>query len=101
VALENGLIREFVLRPEDFGMDIVSLADIRGGDGEHNAAALKAVLEGAENAYRNISVANAAAALIVAGKAANIGEGVELATKSLSSGAAKAALDRLIAVSNA
>jgi anthranilate phosphoribosyltransferase len=100
VALEDGNIREFTLRPDDFGMELISLAEIRGGDGEHNAAALKGVLEGAENAYRNISVANAAAALIVAGKATNLTEGVALAEKSLSSGSAKAALDRLIAVSN-
>jgi anthranilate phosphoribosyltransferase len=100
VALENGEIREFTLMPSDFGMEEITLAEIRGGDGEHNAAALRAVLEGAQNAYRNISVANAAAALIVAGKAHNIMEGVELAEQSLTSGAAKAALDRLVAVSN-
>ncbi|MBL0372990.1 anthranilate phosphoribosyltransferase [Rhizobium sp. KVB221] len=100
VALENGEIREFTLQPSDFGMAEITLADIRGGDGEHNAAALKAVLEGAQNAYRNISVANAAAALIVAGKASDIMQGVKLAEQSITSGAAKAALDRLIAVSN-
>jgi anthranilate phosphoribosyltransferase len=100
MALENGEIREFTLMPSDFGMEEITLAEIRGGDGEHNAAALKSVLEGAQNAYRNISVANAAAALIVAGKAHNIMEGVELAEQSLASGAAKAALDRLVAVSN-
>jgi anthranilate phosphoribosyltransferase len=100
VALENGAIREFTLRPRDFGMEEISLAEIRGGDGEHNAAALRGVLEGAENAYRNISVANAAAALIVAEKAATLSEGVAMAERSLASGAAKAALERLIAVSN-
>jgi anthranilate phosphoribosyltransferase len=100
VALENGNISEFTLTPGDFGMQDITLAEIRGGDGEHNAAALKSVLEGAENAYRNISVANAAAALIVAGKAHDIMDGVALAEKSLTSGAAKAALDRLVAVSN-
>jgi anthranilate phosphoribosyltransferase len=101
VALEDGAIREFTLTPDDFGMEEISLAEIRGGDGEHNAAALKGVLEGAENAYRNISVANAAAALIVAGKASTLSEGVAIAEKSLSSGSAKAALDRLVAISNA
>ena len=99
-ALENGEIREFTLMPSDFGMQEITLAEIRGGDGEHNAAALRAVLEGARNAYRDISVANAAAALVVADKAANLVEGVALAEQSLSSGAAMAALDRLIAVSN-
>lgn len=100
VALENGEIREFTLSPSDFGLAGCALDDIRGGDGVHNAAALRAVLDGAENAYRNVSVANAAAALVVAGKATDIGEGVALASQSLSSGAARDALDRLIAVSN-
>ncbi len=100
VALENGEIREFTLEPEDFGLPACELDDIRGGDGEHNAAALRAVLDGADNAYRNVSVANASAALVVAGKARDITEGVALASQSISSGAARDALDRLIAVSN-
>lgn len=100
VALENGVIREFSLTPEDFGLAACTLDEIRGGDGIHNAAALRAILEGAENAYRDVSVANAAAALVISGKAANIREGVSLASQSIASGAARAALDRLIAVSN-
>jgi anthranilate phosphoribosyltransferase len=101
VALENGDIREFTLTPEDFGMQQIELSEIRGGDGVHNAAALMGVLEGSQNAYGDISVANAAAALIIAGKAANLSEGVEMAKHSLATGAAKAALERLIVVSNA
>jgi anthranilate phosphoribosyltransferase len=100
VALEDGVIREFTLTPADFGMNTITLDEIRGGDGEYNAAALRAVLEGANNPYRDISVANAAAALIVAGRAKTLEEGVELAGQSLASGAARAALDRLVAVSN-
>ncbi|MDH6268624.1 anthranilate phosphoribosyltransferase [Rhizobium sp. SG_E_25_P2] len=100
VALKDGEIREFTLTPSDFGMQPITLDEIRGGDGEHNAGALRAILDGATNAYRNISVANAAAALVVAGKAKDIAEGVTLAEQSLSSGSARAALDRLIAVSN-
>jgi len=100
VALENGTIREFTLKPEDFGLAPCSLDEIRGGDGVHNAAALSAILDGAENAYRNVSVANAAAALVIAGKAGDIREGVSLASQSITSGAARAALDRLVAVSN-
>ncbi|MCB1446242.1 MAG: anthranilate phosphoribosyltransferase, partial [Rhizobiaceae bacterium] len=100
VALENGAIREFVLVPEDFGLAACTLDDIRGGDGEHNAAALRSVLEGAENAYGNVAMANAAAALVVAGKATDLRGGVALAAQSIASGAALGALDRLIAVSN-
>jgi anthranilate phosphoribosyltransferase len=100
VALENGKIREFTLTPADFGLPSCTLDEIRGGDGEHNAAALRAILNGADNAYRNVSVANAAAALVISGKAADIRQGVELAQASISSGSARSALDRLIAVSN-
>jgi anthranilate phosphoribosyltransferase len=100
VALENGKIREFTLTPDDFGLAGCTLDEIRGGDGEHNAAALKAILDGAENAYRNVSIANAAAGLVISGKAADIREGVALASQSITSGAARAALDRLVTVSN-
>ncbi|WP_457586083.1 anthranilate phosphoribosyltransferase [Ensifer canadensis] len=100
-ALENGKIRTFNLTPEDFGLQTVTLDALKGGDGAHNAVALQAVLDGAENAYRDISLANAAASLMIAGKAANLGEGMTLARQSLSSGGAKAALQRLVSVSNA
>lgn len=100
VALENGSIREFTLTPDDFGLPACALDEIRGGDGVHNAAALRAILDGAENAYRNVSIANAAAALVISGKAADIRQGVALASQSITSGAARAALDRLVAVSN-
>ncbi|MDO6964089.1 anthranilate phosphoribosyltransferase [Rhizobium alvei] len=101
VALKNGDITEFTLTPADFDMRPVTLEELRGGDGEHNARALRDVLAGARNPYRDIAVANAAAALVVAGKANTLTDGVALANQSLESGSAAAALDRLIAVSNA
>ncbi|CCF19495.1 anthranilate phosphoribosyltransferase [Pseudorhizobium banfieldiae] len=100
VALEAGEIRTFDLTPEDFGVRRASLDELKGGDGHANAAALRAVLGGTKNAYRDISLCNAAAALVVAGKAADIPEGMQLATRALDSGEAAAALDRLVAVSN-
>lgn len=100
-ALENGEIRTFELTPAAFGLDTVSLADLKGGDGAHNAAALKGVLEGDATPYRDISLANAAASLVIAGRAQDIAEGMELARRSLSDGAAKSALDRLVIASNA
>ena len=68
-ALENGEIRTFELTPDDFGLETVLLADLKGGDGAHNAAALKGVLEGDATPYRDISLANAAASLVIAGRA--------------------------------
>jgi anthranilate phosphoribosyltransferase len=100
-ALENGAIRTFELTPDDFGLETVLLADLKGGDGDHNAAALKGVLEGDATPYRDISLANAAASLVIAGRATDLGEGMELARQSLTSGAANATLERLIRVSNA
>lgn len=100
VALEGGKIREFELSPADFGVAPATLADLKGGDGIANAAALRAVLGGAKNAYRDIALCNAAAALVVAGKAETLKDAMQLATASLESGKASAALDRLVAVSN-
>ncbi|MCA1493874.1 anthranilate phosphoribosyltransferase [Ensifer sp. NBAIM29] len=100
-ALEDGKIRSFELTPADFGLPPVTLDALKGGDGAHNAAALQAVLDGEENAYRDISLANAAASLMIAGRAKDLAEGMTVARLSLSSGAAKTALQRLITVSNA
>ena len=99
-ALEDGKIRSFQLSPADFGLPTVRLEDLKGGDGKANADALRAVLAGAKNAYRDISLANAAAALVISGKASTIADGMKLATASLENGDATAALERLIAVSN-
>ncbi|MET0747418.1 MAG: anthranilate phosphoribosyltransferase [Rhizobium sp.] len=99
-ALENGKIRTFELNPGDFGVQHAVLADLKGGDGAFNATALRAVLSGAKNAYRDIALVNAAASLVIAGKAETVLDGMRLATASLESGATAAALDRLIAVSN-
>ncbi|WP_426238365.1 anthranilate phosphoribosyltransferase [Pararhizobium sp. DWP1-1-3] len=100
-ALDNGAIRTFELTPSDFGLETVPLADLKGGDGAHNAVALKGVLQGDATPYRDISLANAAASLVIAGRAGDLREGMELARKSLTSGAADATLERLIRVSNA
>ena len=99
-ALEDGTIRTFELTPADFGLPQVSLDAIRGGDGAHNAAALNAVLDGADMAYRDIALANAAAALVVAEAAGDLSSAMTLARDSLASGRARRALDRLVSVSN-
>lgn len=101
VALENGGIRRFKAEPEALGLKRVDLDELKGGDGVYNAKALRAMLEGEQNAYRDISVLNAAGALVVAGKAGDLAEGITLAAGVIDSGAALAALERLIAVSQA
>lgn len=99
-ALEDGKIRTFDLTPKDFGVDVAAMADLKGGDGIANAAALRDVLSGKRNAYRDISLCNAAAALVIAGKAETLGQAMTIVSEALDSGAAAAALDRLVAVSN-
>ncbi len=99
-ALEDGKIRSFTVTPADFGVAEATIDSLRGGNGEENAKALRAVLEGAKNAYRDIALANAAASLVVAGMASDISRAMVLATESLESGAAAGALDKLVAVSN-
>jgi anthranilate phosphoribosyltransferase len=100
VALENGAIRSFTLEPEAAGLARATKDQIKGGDGAHNADALKGVLNGMTSAYRDIVLLNAGAALVIAGKAGDLPEGVTLAKASIASGAARNALDRLVAVSN-
>ena len=101
VELRDGVIRAFEVTPESVGLPRASLAALRGGDAAHNAAALRAVVAGAENAYRDIAVFNAAGALVIAGRAPDLADGVAIADKALRSGAVSRILDHLINVSNA
>ena len=101
VELKDGAIRAFEVTPESAGLERADLAALKVGDAAHNAAALRAILEGARNAYRDIAAFNAAGALIVAGKARELAEGVAMADEALRSGAALRVLERLVTVSNA
>jgi anthranilate phosphoribosyltransferase len=100
-ALENGKIRSFEVTPEDAGLSRGKPEALRGGDAGQNAEALLDVLKGKRGPFRDVAVLNAAAALIVAGKAKDLKQGAALAVKSIESGEAEGRLDRLIAVSNA
>jgi anthranilate phosphoribosyltransferase len=100
-ALENGTVRTFEINPEDIGVDRAKPEALRGGDAEANATALMAVLKGAKGPFRDIAVLNAAAALVVAGRAKDLKEGAALAKRAIDSGEAEGRLDRLIAISNA
>lgn len=99
-ALKDGEIKNFTLTPEEAGLQKVDVSELLGGDGVHNAKALKDVLQGAKNAYREIVLLNSAASLIVAEKTDDIREGVEIAAKSIDSGAAMDKLEQLISTSN-
>jgi anthranilate phosphoribosyltransferase len=94
-------VKSFEIAPEDVGLKRVKPEELRGGDAEANAQALLDVLKGRKGAYRDVAMFNAAAGLIVAGRAQDLKAGVALAAKSIDSGEAEGRLDRLIAVSNA
>jgi anthranilate phosphoribosyltransferase len=100
-SLVNGEVKIFDITPEEVGLKRAKADELRGGDAEHNANALLAVLKGQRGAYRDVAQLNAAAALVVAGKAADLKGGLALAAKSIDSGAAEGALERLVVVSSA
>jgi anthranilate phosphoribosyltransferase len=99
-SFENGEVRSFQIAPEDVGLTKVKPEALRGGTAEENAKALLEVLKGQKGPYRDVAIFNAAAALVVAGRAADFPGGVTLARKSIDSGEAEGRLDRLIIVSN-
>lgn len=99
-ALEGGKISEFSISPEDAGLPVHPFADIVGSDPADNAKKLGALLDGAKSAYRDAAILNAAAALVVAGRATDLREGAALAAQSIDSGSARAALDGLVRITN-
>lgn len=100
VELKDGIISELTMTPEQVGLTRASMDDIRGGTGDDNAKALKALLEGEKSAYRDIVLMNAAAGLYVAGKVCSYEDGIALASETIDNGKALAALNKLIEVSN-
>ncbi len=100
-ALEDGQIKTFEITPEEFGIKRTSEAELVGGEPAQNAMAIRALLDGKPGAYRDIALLNAGAAVYVAGRVANVGEGIALCTQKLDDGAAAQALARLVQLSNA
>jgi len=98
--LKNGTVATFEVAPEDAGLKRGRPEDLKGGDAETNAKAIRDVLAGAKSPFRDIVVYNAAAALIVAGKAEDLKKGAALAAAAIDDGHAKAALDTMIAITN-
>ena len=100
-AVENGLVHEFTIHPEDAGLPYHPFEQIMGGTPAQNAVSFRALLDGASGAYRDAVLLNAAAALVVADKVANLKEGVEMARTSIDSGAAKAKVAALARLTHA
>ena len=97
---KDGAVRRFTVTPEDAGLPRADLDALRGGDAEENAAALRALLDGTKGAYRDIVLLNAAAALIVADRAADLSEGAAQAAAVIDDGRAAKALSDLVEATN-
>ena len=96
----DGRVTTFEVTPEDFGLPTAALADVQVDGPEASAAAVRDVLDGKAGPTRDIVLLNAGAALYAAGRADGIAEGLELAAKAVDEGAATAALEKLVEVSN-
>jgi anthranilate phosphoribosyltransferase len=93
-ALENGALRSLTLRPEDAGLLPAPLAAIAGGDAKQSAAIAHEVLSGAAGPRRDVVVLNAAAALVLAGRAGDLRDGAQQARQAVDRGAARVLLER-------
>jgi anthranilate phosphoribosyltransferase len=98
VVLKNGKISEMTVTPDEVGLPRAKLKDLVGGDADENAKALLRLLEGEEGPYRDIVLLNAAAGLVVAGRATGLEEGVHIAKSTIDAGSAKRALNELIRI---
>jgi anthranilate phosphoribosyltransferase len=98
--LKDGRVNLFDVTPEDAGLPRAKLADLKGGTPQDNAAAITNLLSGKPGPFRDIVLMNTAAALMIAGVAPSLKDGVAKAAASIDGGKAKAALAKLVAVTN-
>jgi anthranilate phosphoribosyltransferase len=98
--LNAGKITTFEVTPAQAGLPTAKMADLVGGDREHNAAVLRGMLEGQPGAYRDIVLLGSAAALIIAGAAGDLREGAALAAEAIETGRALDVLDSLVRITN-
>ena len=99
-AVEAGKVTTFEVSPEDAGLSRAESDDLMGGDAAYNAAAMRAMLAGDPGPFRDIAIYTAAAALIVAGKAEDLKQGAAIAADAVDGGGARAALDKMVAITN-
>ena len=97
---DGSRVRRFEVVPEDAGLPRAAAEDLRGGDPAENAEAIRAVLAGRPGPLRDAVVLGAAGALVVAGRARHVREGAAMAAAAIDSGAAQAALERLVRITN-
>ncbi len=98
--LKDGGTKNSSIKPEDFGMKRGKLSEIKGGTREQNAEIILEILKGSRGPKRDITVLNAAAAFVIAGRAKDFKEGVELANQSIDSGKSFNTLEKLVEFTN-
>ena len=97
----DGWQKNYIISPENFGMQLCDKSELRGGEPAENAAITRAILNGEDkSAKRDAVLLNAGASLYIAEKAASISEGITLAQSLIDSGAATSTLEKFIEVSN-
>ncbi len=96
----NGSVHRFTVHPESVGLKTATPADLKGGDAQCNAAALRRLLDGEPGPYRDVVLLNAAAALVVADRVPNLSEGVARAALAIDDGAARTTLEQMVAITN-
>ena len=100
-AVEDGAVRTFTVRPEEAGFEAAGGDELKGGDAARNAALARALLAGERGPRRDVVVFNAAAALVVAGRARDLKDGAALAASAVDDGRAARLLDRVKEISQA
>jgi anthranilate phosphoribosyltransferase len=98
--VEGGRVQKGLWTPADFGLPAAKLEDLGGADPQTNAAIIRAIVDGEPGPKRDIVVANAAAALLVAQRASGLKQAVQMASEAIASGAARGKLDKLVEFSN-
>jgi anthranilate phosphoribosyltransferase len=99
--VEDGRVSEYELDPLELGVERCDADELRGGDPATNAAALRAVLGGADGGHRSAVILNAAGGIVAAGHAEDLPEGLARAREAIDSGTAAARLDELVKFSQA
>src|SRR5215813_11553358 len=97
--VREGNVRTYSVRPEDFGVQRASIRDLQGGDRAENAQIIRSILAGEPGPKRDIVLMNAAASLVVGGRAQSLKDGVSVAARSIDSGAARGKLEGLVKLS--
>jgi anthranilate phosphoribosyltransferase len=94
--LDTGIIQEYTIHCDRFGIAPAQPEDLIGGDAQTNAGIIRDILQGERGAARDIVLMNAGAAIYVGGVAQDLHEGILLATSSIDSGDASARLNALV-----